>query len=109
MNFYSGTQKSVRFPTYKTAKWIVPGTYPSSLFGWYYCHRKLFIFIYENAFLSSWCAGRFLLVGWGCGRKDFKEVLTDVQGWFESEASAEFKDVPKTTVIKINAILMEYF
>lgn len=70
---------------------------------------KLFIFIYENAFLSSWCAGRFLLVGWGCGRKDFKEVLTDVQGWFESEASAEFKDVPKTTVIKINAILMEYF
>lgn len=42
----------------------------------------------------------------GVRRRDFKEVLTDVQGWYEGEAGAEFKGVTKPKAIKINAILM---
>lgn len=62
----------------------------------------------NNAFLSSWYAGGFLLGVWGCRRRDFEEVLTDTQCWYKGEADAKCKGLPKPTAIKINAILMVY-
>lgn len=49
------------------------------------------------------------MLGWKSGRGDFKEVLKDVQGWYQGKASAKCERAPKTTVIKKNVILMEYF
>lgn len=67
----------------------------------------------KNAFLSSKCVGGFLLMIWRNGRGDFKgalkKVLKNVQGLYWGRPSAKFEGTPKSTVTKINVILMEIF
>lgn len=71
---------------------------------------KLSIFVYEKVSCHHQSMLGFHLVGWGRDQEDFKRVFfffTDAQGWYEGEASATFKEVPKVMVVQINALVMQ--